>query len=307
VDAWYTARAKDALINFGASVGHIPVRMTVMHEDSGRHLPSGDAANRAATAEELRQIEAGIENGLRRGAPAVGLGPAYTPAASNLEVLKVFEMAARRGASVHVHIRGRGSDAPEGVFDGFQEVLADAAATGASTHVAHIQSTGGRNVIHELDMIRGARARGLDVTTEAYPYVGGMSLIESSLFDNREKEPDSYFASLLWPSTGENLTRESFLLYRKTGGQVIRLTTTPELVRAAILDPLTMIASDGGGKGHLRAAGTYARVLGQYVREEGARVHGGPRRPRLGECREETAFRRRDRDDCDFASLGGHG
>jgi N-acyl-D-aspartate/D-glutamate deacylase len=59
VDAWYTARAKDALINFGASVGHIPVRMTVMHEDSGRHLPSGDAANRAATAEELRQIEAG--------------------------------------------------------------------------------------------------------------------------------------------------------------------------------------------------------------------------------------------------------
>jgi N-acyl-D-aspartate/D-glutamate deacylase len=70
VDAWYTARAKDALINFGASVGHIPVRMTVMHEDSGRHLPSGDAANRAATAEELRQIEAGIENGLRRGAPA---------------------------------------------------------------------------------------------------------------------------------------------------------------------------------------------------------------------------------------------
>jgi amidohydrolase family protein len=169
-----------------------------------------------------------------------------------------------------VHIRGRGSDAPEGVFDGFQEVLADAAATGASTHVAHIQSTGGRNVIHELDMIRGARARGLDVTTEAYPYDGGMSLIESSLYDNREKEPDSYFASLLWPSTGENLTRESFLRYRKTGGQVIRLTTTPELVRAAILDPLTMIASDGGGKGHLRAAGTYARVLGQYVREEGA-------------------------------------
>jgi dihydroorotase len=113
----------------------------------------------------------------------------------------------------------------------------------------------------------------LDITTEAYPYDRGMTGIEAAFYDNREKEPDSFFASLLWPATGENLTRESFLRYRKTGGLVIRPTTTPELVRAAILDPLTMIASDGlleGGKGHPRTAGTYARILGQYVREERA-------------------------------------
>lgn len=122
-------------------------------------------------------------------------------------------------------------------------------------------------------MIRGARVRGLDVTTEAYPYDHGETYIESSLFDNRESEPDSYFAALLWPETGETLTRESFLRYRKIGGAVIFPTTTSELVRAAIADPLTMIASDGeliAGKGHPRAAATYARVLGQYVREEGA-------------------------------------
>jgi len=44
-------------------------------------------------------------------------------------------------------------------------------------------------------------------------------------------------------------------------------------VRQAIADPLTMIASDGildHGKGHPRAAGTYARVLGRYVREQHA-------------------------------------
>jgi cytosine/adenosine deaminase-related metal-dependent hydrolase len=271
VDAWYLARAKNALINFGASAGHIPVRMVVMHE-SGGLLPSGDAAHRAASTEELQQIEAGIEKGLKRGALAVGLGPAYTPGASNLEVLKVFQIAARHGASVHVHIRGSFED-PEGTFGGFQEVLADAAATGAALHVVHIQSTGGPNVLHELDMIRGARARGLDVTTEAYPYDHAMTGIQSAPLDNKENEPDSYFTSLLWPATGENLTRESFLRYRKTGGWVIRPTTTPELVRAAILDLLTMIASDGildGGKGHPRTAGTFARILAQYVREEGA-------------------------------------
>ena len=178
VDTWYTTRAKDALINFGASVGHVPVRMAVMH-DSGRFLPTGDAAHRAATAEELQQIEAGIEKGLKHGALAVGLGPAYTPGASNVEVLKVFEIASRHGASVYVHIRANGEE-PDGTFGGFQEVLADAAATGAALHVVHIQSTGGPNVVYELDMIRGARARGLDVTTEAYPYDHGMTEIQSA-------------------------------------------------------------------------------------------------------------------------------
>jgi dihydroorotase len=48
---------------------------------------------------------------------------------------------------------------------------------------------------------------------------------------------------------------------------------TEEIVTAAIKSPLTMIASDGileNGKGHPRTAGTYSRVLGRYVREQGA-------------------------------------
>ena len=46
---------------------------------------------------------------------------------------------------------------------------------------------------------------------------------------------------------------------------------TEEMVRAALANPIVMIASDGqiaDGKGHPRGAGTYARVLGKYVREE---------------------------------------
>ena len=108
VDAWYAAREGKALINYGVSAGHIPVRMAVMH-DPGNFLPRGDAAHRRATSAELEDIQAGIEKGLRRGALAVGLGPAYTPAATNWEVLQVFQTAARYGASVHVHIRSSGS------------------------------------------------------------------------------------------------------------------------------------------------------------------------------------------------------
>jgi N-acyl-D-aspartate/D-glutamate deacylase len=269
IDTWYSARERNALLNFGASIGHIPTRMIVMH-DPGDLLPAGDAAKRSATAAELEQIDAGIEKGLRRGAVAVGLGPAYTPAATNLEVLNVFKVAARHGASVHVHIKGSDTD---GLFSGFQEVIADAAATGAALHVVHIQGTSGPNLIHELDMIRSARARGLDITTEAYPYDRGATLIQSALFDNKENEPDRYFAALFWPATGEYLTRQSFLRYRTVGGRVVYPATTLAMVRAAISDPLTMIASDGSTdprQAHPRTAGTYARVLGVYVREEGA-------------------------------------
>jgi hypothetical protein len=55
IDAWYAARAKNALINFGASIGHIPVRMSVMHDDGG-FLPSGAAAHRVATSQELQDL-----------------------------------------------------------------------------------------------------------------------------------------------------------------------------------------------------------------------------------------------------------
>src|SRR5262249_8171427 len=52
IDGWYAKREGHALINYGASIGHIPVRMLVMR-DPGGFLPTADAAHRAATPEEL--------------------------------------------------------------------------------------------------------------------------------------------------------------------------------------------------------------------------------------------------------------
>jgi N-acyl-D-aspartate/D-glutamate deacylase len=269
VDHWYGQRESKALINYGASAGHIPVRMAVMH-DPGQLLPSGDAAHREATPAEMEQILSLLEKGLQRGALAVGLGPAYTEAATNWEIVEVFRVAAKYHASCHVHIRSA-LPGTAGNFSGFEEAIAAAAITGAPLHIVHIQSTGGPNVAQELQMISEARSRGIDVTTEAYPYTMGMTSIQSAIFDYKESEPDSYFASLLWPATGEHLTRDSFARYRKEGGMVILPSNTQENIDAAIENPLTMIASDGhllNGKGHPRTSGTYARVLGHYVREE---------------------------------------
>ncbi|PYU50841.1 MAG: D-glutamate deacylase, partial [Acidobacteria bacterium] len=208
VDRWYEEREGKALINYGASVGHIAVRMAVMH-DPGGLLPSGDAAHRVATTVEREEISGLLEKGLKRGALSLGLGPAYTEAATNQEILDVFRLAAKYHASCHVRIRASGPPI-EGNFSGFEEVIAAAAITGAPLHIVHIQSTGGPNVTQELQMITDARSRGMDVTTESYPYTMGMTSIQAAMFDHKEEEPATYYASLLWPATGEHLTKESF-------------------------------------------------------------------------------------------------
>ncbi len=267
VDKWYADHEGQAAINYGVSVGHIPVRMVVMG-DSGRFLPSGPGGSRPATDAQIAQMKQMIERGLQRGALAVGMGTAYTPASSRFEILEMFRVAARYGASVHLHLRG----GPEALI-GFQEAIADAAVTGAPLHIVHLNSVSLAETPRTLQMVSEAQARHLDVTTECYPYTAGMTEIESALFDNALQQPDSYFQTLQWVATGERLTRATFQKYRKQGGLVILHSNTEDMVKQAIVSPVTMIASDGqivNGKGHPRTGGTYSRVLGRYVREQGA-------------------------------------
>jgi dihydroorotase len=261
VDRWYSERAGGRLINYGVSIGHIQVRMAVLH-DPGTFLPSGDAAHKVASTAEIAEMVRRIDEGLRKGAVAVGLGPSYTAAATQWEVLEVFRVAARHHAPIHVHIRGG--------IPGLEEVIAGSAITGAPLHIVHINSSGLAQTREMLQIITEARSRGLDVTTEAYPYSAGMTEIQSANYDAWESWPDERFGTLEWPVTGERLTRETFIKYRKIGGPVIGHSNTDEMVAVAINSPITAIASDGymsNGIGHPRTSGTYSRVLGHYVRE----------------------------------------
>lgn len=272
VDRWYAERAGREPIHYGVAVGHIPVRMAVKH-DEGEFLPSGPGAKAPLTAEDLAELRTRIEHGLDRGAVAVGLGIVYTPAANTWELLEVFRLAARYGTFTHVHVRGASSAAGAGADReaGLLEAIALSAASGAPVHVAHIQSSGQGSTARMLGIIQDARSRGLDVTTECYPYTAGATRIESFLFDSWYDKPESDYAKLQWVKTGERLTRESFKRYREQGGLVLIHANTEEVIRTAVAHPLTMIASDGfdvgPGEGHPRSAGTFSRILGRYVRE----------------------------------------
>ncbi len=273
VPPWYAARTGKALINFGASSGHIPASMAVLH-DSGTLLPRDEAAHRSPTAAEQRQILAHIKQGLDDGALGVGMGIAYVPKDTREQILEVFRIAAAHQQPCFVHVRNGGPVEP-GIVDAVQEVLADAAVTRAPLHIVHITSMALGQTPLALDMIRSAREHGLDVTTEAYPYTAGMTDISSAVFDAgwQAHQGDITYHDLQWAATGERLTAESFGRYRRQGGMVAIHSIPEAMVKLAMQDPAVMIASDGileNGKGHPRAAGCYARVLGRYVREQHA-------------------------------------
>ena len=274
VDTWYAAREGKSLINFGVSIGHIPVRMSVMH-DPGGMLPTGEAARRSATPEEIHEMMRRIDRGFRRGALAEGMGVNYTAAASHQEIVEMFKVAANYHASVHVHLRYAGIKEPNTGVTGLEEVLAAAASTGAPLHVVHITSMGLKYTPDLISMIEGAQRHGFDVTTECYPYTAGSTELQSAIFEPGWQESMGItYKDVQWTATGERLTPETFDKYRKQGGIVVVHSIPEEAARTAVANPIVMIASDGmpitGAKVHPRGQGTYSRVLGHYVREEKA-------------------------------------
>ena len=264
IDRWYAERKSGRLINYGVSIGHIPVRMAVMR-DPGAFLPTGTGAHKAASSTEIGEIARRIEDGITKGAVSIGAGFPYTPAAAQEELVEVFRIASRTRVPVHVHIR-RG-------VKGLAEALKLVRDTKAPMHVVHINSAGTTATAEMLKMIADARQQGFDVTTEAYPYDAGMTEIQSANLDEYVGAPEAKVAELEWPKTGERLTAATFQKYRKLGGPVVLHTNTEQMVNVAIVSPLTMIASDSyweNGTGHPRTTGTFAKVLGRYVRERGS-------------------------------------
>lgn len=268
-------KSKDghSLIHYGTSASQVAARAQVFGAPlpAGTILPqSGPATDRAATPQQIEAIRQRLRAELDAGGLAIGMGIQYTPGATRLEVIDTFRLAAERRLPVYTHVRSAGRVEPGSAIEAVSEVIGAAAITGASLHIVHINSTCLRDSLECLTMVEGARARGLDVTTEAYPYIAGMTAINSALFNPgwREKLGIDY-GDLVLPDTGEHLTKERFaeLHNSSTTRWVLIFANTQEIVDKVIPHPLVMIASDGA-EGHPRNAGTYSRVLAQYVREK---------------------------------------
>ena len=294
VAPFYAEREGKTLVNFGVSVGHIAARVKLMHGFSVGHLPTTAVrqpglrgaflrfverfyrpmgyARDAATPEQIEELLALLGEGLDEGALGIGMGLDYTPGATPEEIRAVFGLAAARQVPVLVHMKGAIGPDDMSQIDGLLEHVA---ATHAALHIFHLGSSGGPRALVYLKRIAAARARGLDVTTEVYPYTASSTYLELAYFDDgwQERLGISY-SDLQWAASGERLTAESFAKYRKEGGMVIAYSMKAANVDALVASPDVMIASDGmpffEQKVHPRGAGTFSRVLGRYAREQQA-------------------------------------
>lgn len=267
IPSWYAEREGKAPVNYGASISH-PYSRNIVQIGKNPGL-EGEQMAKPLTDDELWKLERRIAEALGQGAVSVGFGIAYTPGV-NLEELKaIFTKAAAYNATCHVHMR-TGFD-----LENLNELLAAAEATGAGLHIVHLNSSAKDHAPKYLKAIAAARSRGVDVTTEAYPYNRGSTLIQSHLFNDWESYDDDYIGQFIWVETGESLTRKTFAEKRKIGGTIISPPSySLDTIEMLVAHPLTMIASDGmwidGGRAHPRTYGTFARILGHYVREQKA-------------------------------------
>ncbi len=279
---WLASREGRALLNYGATVSHPGARFKLFTGADPGHPPTQPPGEGNATMGSevvyqtlegagISELAALMEAGLEEGGLGYGFGITYTPGASRTEIFELFASAAARGVPAYVHLRAAGSG---GTLGPFQEVIANAAATGASVHVVHLNSSAGEDAQEALSMIRRAKDHGLDVTTEAYPYTASSTFIESALFDAWEGLDDAEYRRLQWPGQADRLNARTFREYRERGGWVVIHGRNEETNEWIVAQPDVIAASDGIPFLHVavhpRGAGTFSRILGRYSRDRGA-------------------------------------
>jgi dihydroorotase len=279
---WYRRREGRSSINFGVSASHGAIRAIAMNAadagdftgetDHDQQLATkvADWADQPTTLTQRHQMDRLIRSQLRDGAVGIGYHLAGTPGADYGEMLHFYGLSAEERVPNFVHIRSVGQVAPA---EAAAEVVKAAELTGASIHVVHVNSSGLWDTAEVLSQLDAARAKGMDVTTEAYPYTGAESSLDDPRMLDGLKMWKMDYGDLQLVSTGERLTKESYELHKSRtphGGLIAHIMKQSD-VDLAIAHPGTIIASDGGmyvdGKGHPRSAGTFARIFAYYVRE----------------------------------------
>jgi N-acyl-D-amino-acid deacylase len=275
-------------LNVGLLVGHATIRTKVMGTDY----------QRAARPDEVAKMAALVDQAMREGALGISTGLEYEVGSYSTteEVVALAKVVAQHGGLYMSHIR----DEADKSFDALREILRIADEARVAVHVSHIKlgTVGVWGKSREaVELLANARRKGLDVTADCYPYEAWAStitvLVPDKQYDNPasvkrglddvgggqnvtvvncREHPDYEFKNLEEIAQKEGITAvDAFIKIVKTGGaSVVARSMKEDDIRTFYMTPWISIASDGGiGMRHPRAAGTFPRVLGRYVREQG--------------------------------------
>jgi dihydroorotase len=246
------------------------------HQHFIRSAELGAGVEDELTPRQLQRLEASLRDGLAGGLAGVSLSPEYAPGTSRAELERLAAVAAELGHVAFFHVRYSDPHPPGTSAEAIAEVLEVARRTGASVHVEHLSSTGGTFVMAEtLATLEQARAEGIDVTACLYPYDFWGTFLASSRFAAGWQERYGLgYGDLQVAGTDVRLTEATYQGALRQNKLVAALGSIPEEeVRLALAKPWVMVSSDAILKpdlnNHPRAAGTFARTLGRYVRDLG--------------------------------------
>ncbi len=194
------ALARSGLAIHGAPLcGHLALRVAT----------AGNRPGPLEVAERLR-LEWLADEALDEGAVGLSTGLMYPPArsadAAELDVLG--RSAARRGRMLAVHMR----DYAAGLLDAVDEAIGVARRTGVRLQLSHVAVAGRRNhglVLRALERVDAARAEGLDIGVDIYPYLAGSANLSQLLPGwAQEGGPDAVVERLGDPATRARIAEE---------------------------------------------------------------------------------------------------
>ncbi len=272
-------------LNVAVLVGHGTIRLNAMGNEQrpptrAEHATMGDA----------------MADGLAAGCVGFSTGLIYEPGryAANDELVALASAMAEHGGVYASHMRNEA----EGLLDAVSETIRIGDVSGVPVQISHHKASGRASwglVRESLAIIDEARARGADVTADQYPYTAASTTL-AAVMQNHDDGlsglgATDWSAVILatapghpgWEGSsmaelGEELGVDPVAAAKRVldaegyGAVVVIHSMCEDDVRTVMAHPSTMIGSDGipaaGGKPHPRLYGTFARVLGRYVRDE---------------------------------------
>ncbi len=259
---------------FNRFTGAVPVNFGgAFHQQFHRGLLNA-APDRALSAPQLTKFEQVATEQLANGFAGIAFSPEYAPGTTTDEILRIADKVRDRNGVLFFHARHSDDEAPGTNAEAVAEILDVARETGLGVHISHITSTGGTFTMADtLATVNQARAEGIDVTACLYPYDFWATRLGSFRFagDWRQRFRIDY-GDLQIGGTDIRLTADTYEQARAENKLVAALGSIPaDEVDMAMQAPWTIVASDAiaepDGNNHPRAAGTFARTLGVYVRE----------------------------------------
>jgi N-acyl-D-aspartate/D-glutamate deacylase len=165
------AKSQPIAVNIATLVGHGSVRRRVMKLD-----------DRAPTADELKQMEAIVEQAMKDGAVGLSTGLIYVPGtfAKTDEIVDLARVVARHGGLYATHMRSEG----EKVVDAIRESIQIGEQAGLPVDISHFKISSKKlwgQSPKTLQLVRDARARGLLVTVDQYAYTASSTSLDSRM------------------------------------------------------------------------------------------------------------------------------